>query len=375
MSKYYMVRIRSNVDKFVGESKVAVGWSRVNFTSYSEDVDGLIKKIDDSYYKGKDVDSRTRGRQRGQVKRLAGIEKGDIIVVPAYRSFYLGYATGECIYDEDCIEDDLANQLIVDFKKDENGKPMVFAREGKNTALMSKLRARGFTILEINGQRMEEQIDNLLRAEKDYSEEDRIANIEAEKSKEFQSKLREALENYEQTSLSAGGMGFEELVKKLMESDGYEATILSKNNGGSGVADADILAIKKSSIGDEFTPSRYIQAKHYRGGSSNGINQIIAKKQQVLEQGDMGNDTNITANPQNIAFYLISSGSFTKETREIAERNDIILIDGERLAEILIDRIDDMSDILHKLGFYKEYVHYIGKQNGLKKAELLNYPS
>lgn len=67
----------------------------------------------------------------------------------------------------------------------------------------------------------------------------------------------------------------------------------------------------------------------------------------------MGNDTNITANPQNIAFYLISSGSFTKETREIAERNDIILIDGERLAEILIDRIDDMSDILHKLGFLK----------------------
>lgn len=362
MSKYYMVRIRSDVDKFVGESKVAVGWSRVNFTSYSEDMDGLIKKIDDSYYEGEDVDSRARGRQLGQVKRLAGIENGDVIVVPAYKSFYLGYATGERIYDEDYMEDDLANQLIVDFKKDENGKPMVFAREGKNTALMSKLRARGFTILEINGQRMEEQIDNLLRAERDYSEGNRIAGIEAEKSKEFQIKLREALENYNQTSLSAGGMGFEELIKKLMESDGYETTILARNNGGSGVADADILAIKKSSISSEFTSAHYIQAKHYRRGSSKGINQIVAKKQQVLEQGDMGNDTNITANPQNIAFYLISSGSFTKETREIAERHDIILIDGERLAEMLIDKFDDMPEILHKLGFYKEYVHYTGNQ-------------
>lgn len=76
----------------------------------------------------------------------------------------------------------------------------------------------------------------------------------------------------------------------------------------------------------------------------------------------MGNDTNITVNPQNIAFYLISSGSFTKETREIAERNDIILINGERLAEMLIDKFDDMPEILHKLGFYKEYVHYTGKQ-------------
>lgn len=288
MSKYYMVRIRSDVDKFVGESKVAVGWSRVNFTSYGDDVDGLIKKVDDSYYEGKDVDSRTRGRQLGQVKRLVDIVKGDVIVVPAYKSFYLGYATGERIYDEDYVEDDLANQLIVDFKKDENGKPMVFAREGKNTALMSKLRARGFTILEINGQRMGEQIDNLLKAEKDYSEEDRIANIEAEKSKEFQIKLREALENYDQTSLSAGGMGFEELVKKLMESDGYEATILSKNNGGSGVADADILAIKKSSIGVEFASARYIQAKHYRGGSSNGINQIIVKKTAGYRAGRHG---------------------------------------------------------------------------------------
>lgn len=177
MSKYYIVRIREQAEEFVKQSKVAVGWSDVDFTKFKGDGDGLAEAVKKCYYSDSDVSPYLLGRKRSEVKRFINIKKGDIIIVPGYKSFYLGETTDEFIYDESKKNIDLANQLKVNFKKDREGEPIPFERKGKNTALMTKLRARGFTVLEVRNDQdsdLTKYIDELMREEQDISDAAKI---------------------------------------------------------------------------------------------------------------------------------------------------------------------------------------------------------
>ena len=358
MSKYYIVRIREQAEEFVKQSKVAVGWSDVDFTKFKGDGDGLAEAVKKCYYSDSDVSPYLLGRKRSEVKRFINIKKGDIIIVPGYKSFYLGETTDEFIYDESKKNIDLANQLKVNFKKDREGEPIPFERKGKNTALMTKLRARGFTVLEVRNDQdsdLTKYIDELMREEQDISDAAKINKKEQEERKRFKIDLKNALSNYSRTSFQAGGIGFEDLIKNLMECDGYEVKRLDKAVGGSGKADADIQAVKKSLLVDGFSTAVYIQAKHYSGESENGIDQIIEFKKKVNENFE---DFDIGVKSENIQYALISSGEFDRKVREKADINNIVLIDGDKLAEILFDKIDKLpEEIRYQLGFIKKYEH------------------
>ncbi len=358
MKNYYIIRIRTDVDEFVKKSKVAVGWSDIDFTKYIHDQEKLLEKIQNHYYSSNNVSHITRGRKLGEIKRFINIRKGDVIVVPSYRSFYIGCATGEFVYDKNSYDNDLSNQLFVDFKKDENNEPIPFERNGKNTALATKLKVRGFTVLDIKEKILTKSIDELFNSTKDISDVERIIKLENQELKKFKSNLKNVLSDYKMISLRAGGIGFEELIKALMESDGYKATVLPKRIGRNGIADVDILAVKESQLADEFTTACYIQAKHYWGESGNGIDQIIAFKEQTNGDFETHDQKNISISPENIKYVLISSGSFCKEVATKAEQNNIILIDGERLSEILFNKIDELPIIRYQLGFVKKYEHY-----------------
>ena len=190
-----------------------------------------------------------------------------------------------------------------------------------------------------------------MREEQDISDAAKIRKKEEEQLKQFEKELKKVLSDYRQTSLQPGGRGFEELIKELMESDGFKARILPKSIGGNEIADADILAIKESPLADEFTTALYIQVKHYSGESVNGIDQIIQFKNHVIE--NLNNES-----IRNINYVLISSGEFGKEAEDKAEKENIRLINGARLAEILFDKIDKLpEEIRYQLGFIKKYEH------------------
>ena len=352
MKNYYIIRTRYNVDDFVKESRVAVGWSDIDFTKYTDNQDMLLEEVKKHYYSGDDMSPNIRGRKLGEIKRFINIQKDDIIIVPSYRSFYIGYATGKFEYDQSSHDIDLSNQLIVDFKKDENNEPIPFTRDGKNTALTTKLKVRGFTVLDVNDSILTQSIEDLLNSTEDISDVEKVIRSENQELKKFKDDLKKVLTNYNMTSLNSGGRGFEELIKALMECDGYKTTILSKQIGGNGIADVDIFAVKESQLADEFTTACYIQAKHYWGKSNNGIEQIIEFKNETKVPKD------ISVRPENIQYCLISSGNFCNEVYNKAEKNDIILIDGERLAEILFNKIDELPEIRYQLGFVKKYEHY-----------------
>lgn len=363
MRNYYMVRIRTDVDDFVKKSRVAVGWRDFDFSKYINNQDKLLKEVKRLYYSDNCVAPQLAGKKLGEVRRFINIHKGDVIVVPSYKSFYIGYATGEFYYDKADFDKELPNQLSVDFKKGKNNAPMLFARAGKNTALISKLGTPGSTVLDIKGEELTDEIDELLNSDKDISDAEKVFESEKKEFEKFKSDLKEVLSDYTKTSLESGGTGFEKLIKALMESDGYEADLIPKNAGGKGIADADIFAVKKSELSEEFTTACCIQAKHYWGESENGIDQIIAFKEQIDENNnDFINNLPISLMPENIKYFLISSGSFSPEVRNKAEQNNIFLIDGDQLSEILFNNIDRLDDkFRYQLGFVKKYEHYTGK--------------
>ncbi|MDC7300991.1 restriction endonuclease [Agathobacter ruminis] len=356
MANYYIVRTRINVEAYVNKGVSAVGWSDVVFTEY-ENVEELCDAVRNKCYNNES--STVIGRKMGEIRRFRNIKKGDIILVPCYKGFYIGEATGRFIYDVESIENDLSNQVELDYVKRENS-PVMFSRDGKLTALSSKLGVRGFTVLCIKEDEIINEINILLESGVDSSYQDRAIRFESEKANEFREMLISALSNYEKSSLKAGGRGFEELIAAMMKKDGYESRILSKRIGGNSESDADVLAIKKSTLGDEFTMAYYIQAKHYSGSSNNGIKQIIAfKKEQEKMESEQGyiSVDGISLGSEQIKYVLISSGEFTEYVKNQANENNIILIDGYRLAEILFDIIDELPEIRYQLGFVKKYDH------------------
>lgn len=362
MSKYYIIRIKTNVNDFVKNSRVAVGWSDINFSEYNNQ-DKLIETVKQHYYSG-EISPSIRGRKLGEIKRFINIKEGDVIIVPSYKSFYIGYATGCFVYEENSRDLDLSNQLLVNFKKNESNEPIQFSREGKNTALATKLKVRGFTILDVFDEILIKSIDELINSDKDVSDVEKVIRLENRELEKFKNNLKQVLPNYQMTSLSAGGTGFEKLVKALMESDGYKASILSKKCG-NGIADADVLAVKESSLDDEFTTACYIQAKHYWGKSENGIQQIIEFKNQKSKDAIVSftfeDESTVSIKSENIKYILISSGDFCDNVSVEAETNGIILINGEQLAEMLFEKIDELPNIRYQLGFIKKYDHYINQ--------------
>lgn len=360
MPNYYILRIRINENEYVKNGRVAFGWSKVNFSKF-DDAELLSKAVEEIYYAG-DFSATLRGRKKSEVKRIFNIEAGDIIRVPCYKGFYIGTATGRRIYDLEGIDNDLANQIEVNFIKDKNNNPFYFSREGKKTSLATKLSVRGFTVLNIYTEDIINEINSLIdsssKYDKDFAEAEKVAKFENAELEGFKKKIKDVLSDYNKTSLEPHGNGFEKLLQELFQHDGYK-TVNLPTTISSTSADADILAIKESKLGDEFSSILYIQAKHYSGKSDAGIDQIIKFKEEIKADKINNIPEIVRANKDNIKYVLISSGDFTNDVYDKAENDDdgIILINGNRLAEMLYDVIDEIPQIRYKLGFVKSYTH------------------
>ena len=100
--------------------------------------------------------------------------------------------------------------------------------------------------------------------------------------KEFKQKLLDNIRGGK-TNLPSGGVGLEELVCALFESQGYKSKVLSKSTF-NGMADADVEAIRDD---DFWTTKIYAQVKHHDGTSGRyGIDQIIKAIQEMADNGD-----------------------------------------------------------------------------------------
>ncbi len=362
--KYFMVRTMYDTYDFAKDGVVALGWEKVDFSQNVSNIDALIEEIDKKYYQGKTISTQIKGRKLNEIRRFMSIQKGDTVVVPCGDSFMIGQSTGEYVRQLSHASENgcLYNQLKIDFIC-ESGSPLRFKRKGKNTALTTKLGCRGFTVLSIDDQNIIQEIDKLRKEQKDLSSSTILEHKEELEKGETIKAIHKALQNYASTSLDAHGIGFEKLIARLFEVNGFDSYILSKQCGKE-KADADILVINKSLLGDEFTTAYYIQAKHYYGNTSDyGLKQIKAYQEQIAEQAENGlielsekdSDQTISVDVNNIRCCFITSGFFAGEVKTSARENNIILIEGEALAKLIFDNFDKLGEFKYQLGFIKKY--------------------
>jgi len=368
--RYWIVKNTVNTTDYVKKGYAAIGWSDCEFDK--DNIDATISNVEEKY-KG------LSGRHKGVIRRFLTISKGDIVLVPCYKGFYMGYATGEYRHLDECVKpDDRANVRVVEFIKDENGEPLYYKREGKNTALSTKIGSRHL-LLEIRDEILKKEINNYINAKEDISIENRICNYENKERDLLKTKIKEALNDYSKIWLDAKGVGFEKLVSNLFETEGYDTYILSKRTGGSGIADADILAIKRSRLSTKFNEVIYIQAKHHNGETGIwGYEQIKAFK-EIINRSAEDNDgiatvrdinkNNIEIESDHIKYVLISSAKISsvayEENEKIKGDDEVILIDGEDLSGMIVEHIDEIdSTIRCKLGLIKQFIYIDDYKSG-----------
>ena len=320
-----MVRVKlsceSDFKVFVKNNVVAVGWSNVDFTGYT-DVKELREAVHKVYYKNTNRASQTVGKNLNEIERFKKIKKGDYIIIPYYNSIVLAEAEDEELFSSEAKKIDLANQHKVAYRAI-NGETFKIPRNDLSEGLQRRLRVRGNTVS--NLYEFKEEIEKIFQ-NKSYSY---IQEFQEQENKKYEILKKELLKNIQEgrTNLQAGGIGLEDLVCEIMLCEGYDAKKICKNQF-EGKGDADIQAVKE----DAFMSKKiFVQVKHHKGYSdTTGIKQLI----EVL--GD--------EKYQDYEGCLVTSALVDDKVRQCARNNNISVIDGVELVSLIVDNLNRLSE-------------------------------
>lgn len=327
---YYMVRAMDSSEKslgvFVQNEVIAVGWSQVDFSSFANDYDKLRGRVEEEYYSQKESrpTPSALGRKLAQIQRFAQIKHGDYVIVPYHSSIILATATDEKIYSQQDIADDLANQIRVKYVRTKSGELRKVPRSELLEGLQRRLRMPGSTVLDLS--KFSEELDRIFAEHPTSFTEIYSENIDKQ-IENFKSTLLSSIVDGE-TRVKTGGLGFEELVKELLECEGYdEVKILPKTKYLKG-ADADIVAIKRDPLLGE--QKFLLQVKHHSGVTDDyGVRQLIAARETGKEVADY--------------YILISSASIDPKAQELADAQDIYCMDGYALRDWIYANCSKLS--------------------------------
>lgn len=322
MPAHYMIRAMEQCEEdfqvFFKNSVVAVGWSNVNFTE-SSSPETLVNAVVSKYYSDGQTAPQVVGKKKNEIRRFKHLQCGDHIVVPYWSSIRLATAKGQELFSaEDGQTRDLGNQHAVDYLLDKNVDFLTVPRDQLSEGLQRRLRVRGSTILDLK--EFAQEIKNLFKG---VSYTSTIARKRHDQEREFKRRLISLLRDGE-SALRAGGIGLEALVAELLKADGYTTATQSKRRFHE-FADADIEATR-----DDYVASvrLLVQVKHHYGATGTwGAKQLS----HILEtEPDLFHEYRLV---------LVTSAEATHELSDLCRANDIVLIDGERLAEWITDSL------------------------------------
>ncbi|EDQ02027.1 restriction endonuclease [Shewanella benthica] len=296
--------------ELVAQNFAGYGWEYIDFSSFVT-FSNLMEHVT-----GQGIDT---GRRRNQMSRFFHIKEGDIVVVPVHRAIVIGVATGEKGYQHEGGYG--SNRVVVNYFTDEQGEAITIPRAKLTQGLESRLKIR-MTVISLN--EFEEEIttyvDQLLENNKvcfdSLFQQKRDLAVSVFKE-QLLSNLRTGA-----TTLKSGGYGLEELIKELMEIEGYTASIAAKNST-SDISDVDIIASRIDPVSNNRV---YIQAKHHSGITSDwGIKQLAAIEED-----------------EHIDKWLITTGCVSEDTKEIAKQENISIMEGGALVDWIYSRVNDL---------------------------------
>lgn len=315
--RYFMVR--SELFQ-VEKDRVAVGWKSINFSQFGSGSD-LLRSIREHY---------GPIRSAKQVRRFFEMREGDVVVVPFPKSIAIGIVASPTCNFEPTISREYPNMRAVHFRRQDN-QTLLIPRTRLGTALQTRLRAPGLFVNELAD--FAGELGQLLEMDSDFTFRNHAELKNSGLTDAFKVELMQRIQ-HGKTHLPAGGRGLEQLIRELLDAQGYVATVLG-TRGFDGKADADILAEKT----DSFSTTRLlVQVKHHHGKTGSwGVEQL-----NKIREDPRYDDHNM---------ILVSSAAFTEETTAYAGNLGIELVDGERLATIILENISSLRpDTLHQLG-------------------------
>ena len=300
---------------------MAVGWSSVRFTDYDNPED-LREAVRMDYYSEKS--GSLASKNLNECVRFKKIKTGDKIIVPYYSGIALAIAEKDELYSDKACQIDLANQHRVSYLYKE-GNVLSVPRNNLSEGFQRRLRVPGMSVSDLS--EFSDEIEELFDNPEAYSYSGAAKQKEDALQKEF---MQELLRNIQggKTNLQTGGIGMENLIKELFECEGYSARVLAKTFF-KGTADADIEAWRD----DAFSSIRiYAQVKHHGGYSGRGgIDQVIQAIQTRIKNGE------------EYKGIFITSASVSEDDKKYAEDNNITVIDGERIVEIITSNLSRLS--------------------------------
>lgn len=321
---YYMVRAMGQTDlefKLLFDNNIiAVGWSRVNFSSF-DDMEALLREVKVKYHYEK-ISPQVVGRRLAQIRRFINIKAGDRIILPYYDSVCLAEALSEQLYNPSVGDGglDLSNQRKVKYILGDNKKPINIPRKQLSERLQRRLRVRGSTVADLY--EFGDEVKDLFGPEI-ITWFQQSHKIEEELKKNFLIQLWSNLQEGN-IGLQTGGIGLEHVVKELLEIEGYEAKIASKC-AFPDFADADIIATKADRLGEV---NLLVQVKHHKGASGTwGAEQL---KEIIRQQPDRFSDHKL---------ILITSAEASKNLQVMCEDQNITLIGGDELVQWIADSV------------------------------------
>lgn len=321
--RYYLVRTASEL---VEKSIVGVGWSDHDFSS-ARNADEAIQAIDADY---------GIGRVANQVRRFIEIQEGDLIVAPLPYSVAIGRATGGLFFDPVYLNEDKANQRRIVFPTDASGQLVKLPRTAFSEAFQRRIRVRGITVNDLDEFRVEilQAYENVV-AGKDFSWSLVMAQRVQKARDDFKTRLLGNIQSGN-TNLQTGGIGLEHLVKELLQIEGYQAEVLSKQ-AFPGNADADV---KASRVDPCATINLLVQVKHHQGFTNEyGLAQLEEiGKHDLPEYRDH-------------ALVFCTSASTSEAFLKRAEELEVAVIDGIALVDWIAQHIERLpGDSKNSLG-------------------------
>jgi len=319
MNEQKIVLVRSSRE-LIDKNQIGYGWGGVDFSSYSSDTDLIELGI-----KGNNI---FLGKKTKQVKRYFNLKKDDIVIVPVSGAIAIAIVEGKKTYYPNPSESYSHNRIDVRYLSDKNGNIFI-PRKSLTTSLQSRLKIRmSIANLDEFKEEIENHIASLDKGEF-YTWAKEVEEKESNAVKLFKEELLKRLKSGKGIGLSSGGYGLEKLVKELLEIQGYQAKISAKN-ANSGIADIDVIGTKTNELTSDVE-GLFIQVKHHNGITSNwGIEQL---KEYPISSDDYSCYRKV----------LITTGNLSEKDKESAQSNNIVIIEGEALVDLIYDNIDKLD--------------------------------
>lgn len=319
--KYILVR---SPRPLIERGEIGYGWGKINFSEHSS--------FEQLFQKGFLDKGTPVGRKKNQIKKYFNLKSNDIVVIPTSGAIALAKVEGSKSYNNNSGIKYSENRIKVHFLEDKHGNSFI-PRKALTTKFQSRLKIRmAISDLSDFADEIEKHISSLDNGTI-HTWNKELEKNEQQAEYQFKKNLLERLKSGKNISLAAGGYGLEKLVSELLQINGYEASIQAKNQS-SGIDDIDIVAKKHNFLTDD-TECFYIQVKHHSGTTGfTGLNQ--------LTEYNNSEEYSLTRK------ILISTGQFSEKLKEHAENENIYLIDGSELVNLIYNIVEELSQSTKK---------------------------